>query len=305
MPTVMNAWRGGKSRSVPAAWPWRVLGIGVSVYLGLMAAVLLLQDAMIFPGAARQGEPGCVVRPGQGGEPISLRTADGERVVALFGAAMAADGRTRSDAEQRPTLLYFYGNAMCLADASGEFHQFRRLGLNVLIPDYVGYGMSGGRPSERALYATADAAYGHLRTREGVTSARIISMGWSLGGAVAIDLAHRVPVAGLVVVSTFTSAVDMAQGVLPLLPHSVLLGSRFESQRKLASVRAPTLIIHGRRDRVIPYAMAERLAGSAGGRPVTLLPVEGADHNDIFDRGGPRLLAALHGLVERGVLGAP
>jgi fermentation-respiration switch protein FrsA (DUF1100 family) len=301
----MNAWRGGRSRSAPAAWPWRVLGIGVSVYLGLMAAVLLLQDAMIFPGAARQGEPGCAVRAGQGGEPISLRTADGERMAALFGAAMTADGRMRPDALQRPTLLYFYGNAMCLADASGEFHQFRRLGLNVLIPDYVGFGMSGGRPSERALYATADAAYSHLGMREGVTPARIISMGWSLGGAVAIDLAHRMPVAGLVVVSTFTSAADMAHRILPFVPHSVLLRSRFESQRKIAQIRAPTLIVHGRQDSIVPYGMAERLAGSAGGRPVTLLPVEGADHNDIFERGGPRLLPALRGLVERDVLGAP
>ena len=47
---------------------------------------------------------------------------------------------------------------MCLNDPPIEFDQFRRLGLNVLIPEYVGYGMSGGKPSETGCRETADAA---------------------------------------------------------------------------------------------------------------------------------------------------
>ena len=55
---------------------------------------------------------------------------------------------------------------MCLNFARDEFERFRRLGVNVLIPEYVGYGMSGGKPSERGCRGTADAAYEYLvRTR--------------------------------------------------------------------------------------------------------------------------------------------
>ena len=51
---------------------------------------------------------------------------------------------------------------MCLSYAESRFDRFRRLGLNVIIPDYVGYGMSGGSPSEKGCQATADAAYDYL-----------------------------------------------------------------------------------------------------------------------------------------------
>jgi pimeloyl-ACP methyl ester carboxylesterase len=289
----MFARRGDGTHSGVPSWLWRGLRIGALAYLGLLALVALLQGQMIYPGAARQGHPGCALTPARDSALLSLRTADGERVMALFGPAMTTDGRPRGDASRRPTLIFFYGNAMCLADATGLFGQFRHLGLNVLVPDYVGYGMSGGSPSEDALYATADAAYAHLLARNDIAPGRIISSGWSLGGAVAIDLAHRKPVAGLAVISTFTSAADMGRQLLPFFPYSVLLRSRFESQKKIAAIRIPTLIIHGRRDSIIPYAMAEQLAGSAAGRPVTTYAVDRADHNDIFDQGGRALMAAI------------
>ena len=47
-------------------------------------------------------------------------------------------------------MIFFYGNAMCLNYSDSQLEEFRRLGLNVLIPEYVGYGMSSGRPSEGA-----------------------------------------------------------------------------------------------------------------------------------------------------------
>ena len=47
---------------------------------------------------------------------------------------------------------------MCMADCCGEFINFRRRGFNMIVPDFLGYGMSGGKPSEQGVYATADAA---------------------------------------------------------------------------------------------------------------------------------------------------
>ena len=71
---------------------------------------------------------------------------------------------------------------------------FRRLGANVMIPDYVGYGLSGGSPSEAGCYATADTAYEHLKGRKDVDPGKIVAAGWSMGGGVAVDLAARRPV---------------------------------------------------------------------------------------------------------------
>ena len=177
-------------------------------------------------------------------ELVKLKTDRGERVVALFGPALTSDGRPDPGAGSRPTMIFFYGNAMCLSYARQDFDRYRRLGLNVLIPDYIGYGMSGGSPSEKGCQATADAAYDYLATTKKLDPKTIISAGWSLGGAVAIDLASRRQVGGLIAFSTFTSGVQMARRMLPFVPVSLLLRHRFDSLQKIAKVRCPILIGH-------------------------------------------------------------
>ncbi len=169
-----------------------------------------------------------------------------------------------------------------------QFREFRRLGLNVAIPDYVGYGMSGGQPSERGCEDTAVAVYDYLTSTQGIPKSNILAGGWSLGGAVAIDLAHRKPVAGLIVFCTFTSGVEMGRRLLPFLPVSLLLHHRFDNLSKIREITCPILIGHGRRDAVIPFAMAEQLAAAAK-TSVTTLWIAEADHNDFFDVAGRRL----------------
>jgi fermentation-respiration switch protein FrsA (DUF1100 family) len=166
-----------------------------------------------------------------------------------------------------------------------------------MIPEYAGYGMSGGTPSEAACYATADAAFHHLAARDDVDSGKIVVGGWSLGGAVAIDLAARKPVVGLVSFSSFTRLAELAHRQFPFLPASLLLRHRFESERKIGRVHVPILIGHGRDDTLIPYAMSDRLARAAGGA-VKRLSVSGAGHNDFYLYGGPAILKALEAFLD-------
>jgi pimeloyl-ACP methyl ester carboxylesterase len=251
-----------------------------------------LQTRLIFPGQETQGQPFAEVRPGPGTELVRLRTHRGDSIVALYGAALTPEGRPHPQAASRPTLIYFYGNAMCLSYARTEFDQLRRLGLNVLIPEYVGFGMSSGRASEEGCQATADAAYDELVTRRGVEPGRIVAGGWSLGGAVAVDLASRRRVGGLIIFCTFTSAVDMARRLLPIMPVSLLLRHRFETLRKIGRVDCPVLVGHGRLDRIVPFDMGRRLAAAAPG-PVTTLWIDQADHNDFFEVAGRRIDRAI------------
>jgi hypothetical protein len=243
---------------------------------------------VIFPGAATQGQPFARVVPRPGTKLIPLEAKQGERVVALFGPALLSDGSPDPDARARSTMIFFYGNAMCLGYAQQDFDRFRHLGLNVIIPDFIGYGMSGGSPSEKGCQATADAVYDYLVGTCKVDPKTIISAGWSLGGAVAIDLASRRQVGGLIAFSTFTSGVEMARRILPLVPVSLLLRHRFESQSKIARVHCPILIGHGGRDPVIPFAMGKKLASSAAG-PITTLWIDNAEHNDFLEVGGRRI----------------
>jgi fermentation-respiration switch protein FrsA (DUF1100 family) len=240
------------------------------------------QTRIIFPGHETQGQPFAEVRPRPGTELVYLKTRQGEAIVALFGAALRPGGQPDPRAADRPTLIYFYGNAMCLNYATPELDQFRRLGMNVLIPEYVGYGMSGGSASEKGCVATADATYDYLVSTRVVNPSRIVAAGWSLGGAVAVDLAARRPVGGLIMFCTFTSGVDMGRRLLPMMPVSLLLRHRFDSLHKIAQVRCPILIGHGRRDQIVPFSMAQRLARAARS-PVTTLWIDEADHNDFLD----------------------
>ena len=68
---------------------------------------------------------------------------------------------------------------MCMADCCGEFSHFRKRGFNMIVPDFIGYGMSGGNPSEQGVYATADAAFDYLVDRDDIDKQKIIPFGWS------------------------------------------------------------------------------------------------------------------------------
>ena len=270
---------------------WRGLRGVIFVYVGVAIVLYALQTWMIFPGHSTQGQKLAVVPRNDDYELLELKTKAGERVVAVFGKALDESGQVRADSSSRPTLVFFYGNGMCLADFMGEVRKFRKLGANVLAPDYCGYGMSGGKPSEVSFYATADACWQHLMSRDDIDKQRIVAAGWSIGAAVAIDLAARERVAGLATFSAFTSMPDMGRALLPWLPTSLLLSHRFESERKLRAIDVPILLVHGRGDQIIPFAMSERLAKAAGGK-VTTLWLE-TDHNDLFDLGGDEILPLL------------
>ncbi|WP_165224374.1 alpha/beta hydrolase [Aquisphaera insulae] len=268
----------------------RLLGL---VILGMYAVLFQFQERLIFPGSDTQGKPEARVDARPGTELLTLKSKSGERVVALFGPALLPGGRPDPGAAARPALVFFYGNAMCLAYSDGEFERFRRLGLNVVIPDYLGFGMSGGKPSESGCRQAADAALDALNAR-GFPDSRIVVGGWSLGGAVAIDATARRPLAGVFAFSTFTSMRDMARTIIPrpLPVPGLLLRHKFDSLKKMPGLECPVLLGHGRLDPLAPFWMHEALAKAAA-RPVDTLVIEGAGHNDFFEGGGPRINAAV------------
>ena len=257
--------------------------------------------SVMFPGHASQGTAAALVSPAPDEELVRLTTSRGTTIAAAFGAALLSDSRVADDAAARVTVLLFYGNGMCLADTMGLDRSIRTLGVNVMVPDYVGYGMSGGVPSERGLYETGDACWLHLQSRPDVDASNVVVAGISMGGAVAIDLASRFPVAGLAVFSTFTNLSELVRAVAPRMPLGPFVRGRFDSLSKVARVEAPALFVHGRNDSMIPFAMSARLSAAAErSRGITTLAVD-SDHNDLFVVAKDEVLKALgsflHGLA--------
>ena len=275
----------------------RVVRVAVVAYLLASLMLYLAQNWIIFPGAFIHRGPESIVRPAPGREVLELRAPEGHRVAAIFGAALNADGTPRADAAARPTVLFFYGNGDCIKTSLWVFDAFRQLGANVLIPEYVGYPMSGGKPSEAGVYATADAGYAYLLARPDIDRRQIVIAGRSLGGAAAMDLAARKPVAGLATFSAFTSMAEMGRKVLPMFPTSLFLRSKFDNWQKIRDVQCPIFMAHGTHDSLVPFTMMARLVEQAR-QPVIEFPIEGADHNDIFLVGGQSMLDRFGAFLE-------
>jgi fermentation-respiration switch protein FrsA (DUF1100 family) len=159
-------------------------------------------------------------------------------------------------------------------------------GLDVLLFDYRGYGRSTGRPSEPGTYRDARAARTALLARPRVAPDRVVYLGESLGGAVALELALAHPPAGLVLMSTFTSVRDMARRHYPIVPPQ-LVPDAYPSLRRVRELRAPLLVVHGERDEIVPPLHAEALFDAAP-HPKQLHVIEGVGHNDLVTVAGRR-----------------
>jgi uncharacterized protein len=246
-----------------------------------------LKTALIFPGSRGKTTEGALVGAYKGSTILSCTTSSGYQVGLLLGAGQPCEVKPSPPVPGMRYLVYFYGNGMCLGTCSYEFAQFRQLGYTVLIPEYPGYGMSSGWASESGCYEAADAAYHYLTEILHAHPAQIVVAGWSLGAAVAIDLAARKQVAGLIVLGAFTNIPEQAHAMLPWVPKWVVrlfIRERFDNVSKIRQVTCPIFIGHGTEDELVPFVMAERLAQAARPRGlVTFLPIQGCGHNGIFE----------------------
>lgn len=180
-----------------------------------------------------------------------------------------------------PTVVYFHGNYRNIGNNLDHTERLHRMGYNVLLADYRGYGKStGGKPSEAKVYEDAEAVWQYLIRQRGANPSRTFIFGHSLGGAIAIDLAvHHPEAAGLITEGTFTSMQAMGEKDFGFLPIGLLLNQRFESIRKVPALKIPVLFIHGTWDKKVPVGMAKQLYAAAP-EPKRLVLIDGGEHNN-------------------------
>lgn len=221
-----------------------------AVYLGVAGTLYARQRSMVFFPDATAVAPGSVGLPEA--EVHRLHTADGLALVAWWLAGSGPD-----------TVLYFHGNAGSLADRAGRIRTLAGLGFSVLAVDYRGYGGSEGRPSEAGFARDADAAYAFLVHRN-VAPGRLLLYGESIGTGVAVALAARRPVAGVILDAPFSSLADIAADRYWMFPVRWLLADPFRSDLAVGRIEAPILMLHGTEDGVVPIRYGRRLLAFAG-----------------------------------------
>lgn len=237
-----------------------------------------------FPSRAHDG--GTPALLGLAYEDVALQAADGVRLHAWLVHVAGA----------RRTLLLLHGNAGNISHRLDKLAVFADLGVDVLMLDYRGYGLSDGTPDEAGTYRDADAAYAWLVAR-GVAPADLVVYGESLGGPIAVDLAARRAVGGLVLESAPSSIIGVARHHYPWLPVSLFLSVRYDALARLARVRAPLLILHSPDDEIVPFSMAEDLYAAAA-PPKHLVRLHGG-HNDCVVVSADVYQAALRDFLAR------
>ncbi len=235
-----------------------------------------------------------------------LRTQSGDPFEAYYGYALLPSGAADRDYLRRPTLLFFGGKGASLAGELGLFQSLRRLDANVLLPEYPGFGQSGGQESETNCFAAALASYRFLRNQPDIDQKRLVVAGYSLGSGVAIDLTAREltakqPVAGLALFAAYTSMADMGHQEYPIYPAWLLrliLRYPFDSAAKMPRITCPVLLVHSRADKLIPYRMSDTLTALCRG-PVTRLTVTHAGHAGYFSTIETTVFPALRRFLEK------
>lgn len=197
----------------------------------------------------------------------------------------ATDEAVPQAANVAPVVLMLHGNGENLETMrqADLFADFGALGAGVLAIDYPGYGRSEGTPSEETNLAAAGAAWKWLGSNA-AGHPRVIA-GWSLGAAVAAQLAVRggEDTAGVMLLSPWDRLVEVARLHFPAWLVGPLLPERYDSAAAAAHVRAPSLVVHGDRDDIIPVELGRRLYESLP-EPKRWVEVRGAGHNDLLAR---------------------
>lgn len=251
----------------------RLIGSLVFIYAVVLFFAYFFADRIIFIGKESSYS--------DSEEIIKISADDGTKLSAIY----------LESPKSEFTILYCHGNAEDIGDLRAIFETFRSYRFSVLAWDYRGYGTSEGRASEGTLYSDVRAVYRYLVNELNTPAERILVLGRSLGGAAAIDLASCEEVGGVIAECPFTSAFRTVS-FMRLVPFD-----KFENIDKIDKVRCPKLIVHGRKDTIVPFSHGEELFEKATG-PKLNLWVEGAGHNDLFAVAGVKYWEAVNRLQQ-------
>ncbi len=214
-------------------------------------------------------DPSEQLAPNSRATELTIRTSDSVDLNALF-----------FDNQSKYLVLYFHGNGGSLQGWRWVNQDIQRLGANLLIIDYRGYGKSGGTPSEIGVYLDAKAAYQEAK-RLGYPDSLIILYGRSLGSGVAVDLAQDLSVKALVLETPYSSIRDIVYDKFWFMLPWLYFPYDFNSCEKVSRLRAPTILIHGTADQTIPFGYGQKLSECFGPRIHTFVTIPGGHHGDL------------------------
>lgn len=238
---------------------WQIL-----LYYGVVCVVVFfLSDYIMYPVPEPYQDKQIPVPV------IKLTTKTGRKISAVY----------LPNPNAKYTMLISHGNAEDLWSIFPWLQAFQTHGYSVFSYDYEGYGTSAGKPSENNTYLDINAAYEYLTNTLKVPSNQIILFGRSIGSGPTVDLAARVPVAGVILESAMLTAFRVMT-YLPLFPVD-----KYRNNAKISQIMSPILFIHGTKDKVVPFWHGRALYKLATSQK-TFYAVDEAGHNNVTEVAG-------------------
>ncbi|TYZ59413.1 hypothetical protein PybrP1_001034 [[Pythium] brassicae (nom. inval.)] len=281
-----------------SGWLLNAACAGGSLCAGALLLLYAFQDKLLYfptiPGASKltRDNPQGYRSPGEFGidfEDLMVPAADGVRVHTWL--------MKQPNHSTRPTIVFFHGNAGNIGyRLPNAVHLYKKVGANVLLVDYRGFGHSEGEPSEKGLKLDAEAVLDALHARADIDKASIVVFGRSLGGAVSVYLAEKAPSK-----NTFLSISSMVDSVMPFLSYvkPIVLRIDWNSEQTIQRVPHPILFVAGLQDELVPHEHMKTLHRLAtASKRAVWFEVRNGTHNDTWLRGGDRYFDALRAFLD-------
>lgn len=234
-----------------------IMYIFIIIYIVLILTAIFLSDKLIFPAPAPSYE---ILK-----NSTQLKLSDGTKITVIKKLPLG---------EPQTVILYNHGNAVDLGMIDKNLQQIATyLNAEVIAYDYPGYGTSTGKASESSVCAAAEAVYNYT-INEIKDKKKLIIWGRSIGGGPAIFLASKYPGHPLIIESAFLSAFRVVTHI------AILPFDKFPNAKRISKIKAPILILHGKKDKIIPFFHGQTLY-KLSKEPKNHLWIENAGHNNL------------------------
>lgn len=244
-----------------------ILIIVLAIYVFISVLLYFLQDYLMFKPEKLPADFQFYYE-NQETEEYNVATRDGAIINGLRFKAQNPKG----------VVFYLKGNSKSIKGWGKFAVDFTRLGYDVLMVDYRGFGKSTGRRTQKAVKRDMQVVYNKIK--EKVDEKYIILYGRSLGSGFAAKLASMNNPRMLILDAPYYSLSKVAKKFIPFMPLSLLIKYPMPTYKWLRYVNCPIHIIHGTDDRLIPYGTSVKLSKI---RPesTTLYTVIGGGHKNL------------------------
>ena len=215
------------------------------LYVVVLVIIYFIQERLIFAPNLIKKDP--AIKLVSDFEDIFIDTPENGHLHGMLIKAESSKG----------LILYFHGNTGSLYKWSVVAEELIHYGYDVLPFDYRGYGKSTGKRSEENMHKDALAIYNYAKELYGEKN--IVLYGRSLGSGFATKLASEQDPKSLILETPYDNFINAADFHFPFIPVKWLLKYEFRNDKYIQKVKCSILILHGTRDRIIPFKLALNL----------------------------------------------